>query len=144
LDDLLANLEQKSDTASWVVKPDQLFGKRGKLGLLGISLTSEEVVSWIKDHWHKETEIDTSTGVLHTFLVEPFVPHEKEWYIAIKTNRDGDVLHFSHEGGIEVEENWDTVISLHIPVLETLEEATIIETFGELPKAVVSFVHDLF
>jgi succinyl-CoA synthetase beta subunit len=31
------------------VKPDQLFGKRGKHGLLGIDLTVDEVIAWIKE-----------------------------------------------------------------------------------------------
>ena len=36
-------------------------------------------------------------GTLHTFLIEPFVPHTREYYVAIKTERDHDVIYFSEE-----------------------------------------------
>lgn len=35
--------------------------------------------------------------MLHTFLIEPFVPHAREYYVAIKTERDHDVIYFSVE-----------------------------------------------
>ena len=46
-----------------------------------------------------------------TFIVEPFVPHEQEYYLSIVSERLGSTISFSECGGIEIEENWDKVCS---------------------------------
>ena len=44
------------------------------------------------------------TGTLHTFLCEPFLPHpqDTEFYICIQSGRQGDLIYFTHEGGVDV------------------------------------------
>lgn len=44
------------------------------------------------------------TGILDTFIVEPFVPHEQsdEYYVCINSNREGEEFLFCHEGGVDV------------------------------------------
>ncbi len=101
---------------TYVIKPDQLFGKRGKYGLLGINLDTKKVQEWWKAHHQKEVTIEKQSGKLDTFLVEPFVPHAEEYYIAIKTERNYDEIFFSKNGGVDVEENWDLVQSIKIPL----------------------------
>lgn len=44
-----------------------------------------------------------------TFIVEPFVPHDQEYYLSIVSERLGSSISFSECGGIEIEENWDKV-----------------------------------
>lgn len=44
-----------------------------------------------------------------TFIVEPFVPHDQEYYLSIVSERLGCRISFSECGGIEIEENWDKV-----------------------------------
>lgn len=44
-----------------------------------------------------------------TFIVEPFVPHDQEYYLSIVSERLGSTISFSECGGIEIEENWDKV-----------------------------------
>lgn len=44
-----------------------------------------------------------------TFIVEPFVPHDDEYYLSIVSERLGSTISFSECGGIEIEENWDKV-----------------------------------
>lgn len=44
-----------------------------------------------------------------TFIVEPFVPHDQEYYLSIVSDRLGCTISFSECGGIEIEENWDKV-----------------------------------
>lgn len=80
----------------WVIKPDQLFGKRGKYGLLGVNLSNADIRKWWNDHNQKDATIGKQVGKLTTFLIEPFVPHSEEYYIAIKTERDHDIIYFSH------------------------------------------------
>jgi ATP-citrate lyase beta-subunit len=105
----------------YVAKPDELFGKRGKNGLIFINKDFKEIKKWIKQKMSQETKVIRSTddkgitGTLQTFLIEPFFPHNFELYIAFKTEREYDTLFFSLEGGIEIEENWDKVHSFPIP-----------------------------
>lgn len=80
----------------WVIKPDQLFGKRGKYGLLGVNMNNADIRKWWNDHNQKDVIIGKQEGKLTTFLIETFVPHSEEYYIAIKTERDHDVIYFSH------------------------------------------------
>jgi succinyl-CoA synthetase beta subunit len=101
---------------TWVIKPDQLFGKRGKYGLIGVNLDIQSIRKWWTEHNQKQTTIGKQDGLLTTFLIEPFVPHTEEYYVAIKTERSHDVIYFSTAGGIEVEENWDTVQEMQVPL----------------------------
>ena len=113
-----------------VAKPDMLFGKRGKLGLILFKKEKpgdvkwEDAKEWIKQKMAEETEINGVKGHLTHFLVEPFVPHkpEEEYYVAITTGEDEDIIYMSAFGGIEVEENWDKVKEVRIPITASDEE----------------------
>ncbi len=104
---------------TYVIKPDQLFGKRGKHGLLGVNLDRKQIHEWWKAYNQREVTIGNQLGKLDTFLVEPFVPHTDEYYVAIKTERDYDEIFFSRQWGVDVEENWNLVQSCKIPLVET-------------------------
>ncbi len=113
-----------------VAKPDMLFGKRGKLGLIFFKkekpgdVTWEDAKQWIKQKMTEEVEINGVKGKLTHFLVEPFVPHDQsdEYYVAITTGEDEDIIYMSAHGGIEVEENWDKVVEVKIPITASDEE----------------------
>lgn len=49
-------------------------------------------------------------GPITTFIVEPFIPHNEEYYLNIVSDRLGCSISFSECGGIDIEENWDKVI----------------------------------
>lgn len=83
------------DEKTYIIKPDQLFGKRGKYGLVGVGLSPQEAQDWWNERHNTTATIGKSTGTLHTFLVEDFIPHTEEYYAAIKTERDHDILYFS-------------------------------------------------
>ena len=53
--------------------------------------------------------MDGCVGAINTFIVEPFVPHEQEYYLCIQSNRLGCDISFSEAGGIDIEANWDKV-----------------------------------
>ena len=124
--------------AGYVVKPDELFGKRGKNKLVYIAETKNDVVKWINQKAEKPVTIEQNgkkiTGILNHFIVEPFIAHEEEYYIAIKTNRDYDSLFFSMNGGVDVEENWKEVTEVRIPfVLSNTEiQDSILEPITKL------------
>ncbi|GFY91555.1 ATP-citrate lyase A-2 [Actinidia rufa] len=98
-----------------VVKPDMLFGKRGKSGLVALNLDLTQVALFVKERLGKEVEMGGCKGPITTFIVEPFVPHKEEFYLNIVSKRLGCSLSFSECGGIEIEENWDKVKTIFVP-----------------------------
>jgi len=118
-------------TEKLVVKPDQLFGKRGKHGLIKANASFEEAKKWIKEHMNKETTVGKVTDKLTHFIIEPYIPHKEEYYVAIKSNRDGDTIYFSNHGGVDIESVWDTVAEIQVDVTEDIDK---IDVESKLPK----------
>ncbi|RLN75156.1 hypothetical protein BBJ28_00011184, partial [Nothophytophthora sp. Chile5] len=87
-----------------VVKPDQLIKRRGKANLLLLNATWEEVQNWVWERINKPVQVETVSGVLTHFIVEPFIKHggADEHYVCIVSNRDGEEILFHHEGGVDV------------------------------------------
>ncbi|PKA59589.1 ATP-citrate synthase alpha chain protein 2 [Apostasia shenzhenica] len=119
-----------------VVKPDMLFGKRGKSGLVGLNLDLAQVTSFVKDRIGKEAEIGGCRGPVTTFIVEPFVPHDQEFYLSIVSERLGCSISFSECGGIEVEENWDKIKNVFVPSETLLTSDICAPLTGILPLEV--------
>jgi len=125
-----------------VAKPDMLFGKRGKNNLVLFKVnkpgdvTLEDAAKWIdekrssKQKVYSKFEGDKPVGeakedYLTYFIVEPFTPHseDEEYYIAAASlDENYDVLYMSAHGGMEVEENWDKVTEVKIPIDATDKE----------------------
>jgi len=101
-----------------VVKPDCLFGKRGKHDLVGLNLDYIQTEAFINARMNKVVDMDGTVGKINCFIVEPFVPHDMEFYMCIQTERLGCTLSFSDQGGMEIEDNWDRVRSVTIPTGE--------------------------
>jgi ATP-citrate lyase beta-subunit len=110
-----------------VVKPDQLIGKRGKHGLILLDADLAAVKRWVQERMGKPVTVGPVTGVLDHFIVEPFLPPSKEYYLAIKSDRDGDAIYFSPAGGVDIEENWDRVVSIPVPVATSVEDMPVSE-----------------
>lgn len=87
-----------------VVKPDQLIKRRGKNQLLLLDKPFADIQKWIYSRQGKSTVIDEVKGELSHFLIEPFIPHEPsdEYYLCIRSVREGDEILFYHEGGMDV------------------------------------------
>ena len=143
-----AELLEAAKEKSWlkekalVAKPDMLFGKRGKNGLVLFKdqkpgdVTLEKAAAWIDEKSSSDTEVyfsfdgDTPTGEpsvdrLTHFVVEPFTPHDQseEYYVSATCVGDNDVIYMSAEGGMEVEEGWDEkVTEVAFPITATEEE----------------------
>jgi len=114
-----------------VVKPDMIMGKRGKLGLLLLDADWNGVRKWLKENRGKDVTVGKVTGELTHFLIEPFVKADREYYVAIKSERDGDTIYFSTEGGVDIEENWEHVIQIKI---ETLSDIEGVDIASKLPQ----------
>ena len=109
----LAEKEPWLSSAKLVVKPDMLFGKRGKSGLVALNLDLDQVADFVQQRLGKEVEMGGCKGPITTFIIEPFIPHDQEFYLNIVSERLGCSISFSECGGIEIEENWDKVLLLH-------------------------------
>ncbi len=132
-----------------VAKPDQLFGKRGKHGLLCINTSFDDTWKWINERMNKKTKVGSTEGTLTHFLIEPFTQHSEndEWYVAMKTERETDTIYFSTKGGIFVEENWDKVKSLQIPLgadIEKLDLSPILQDTGDRKTETETFLKHLY
>ncbi|CAF1245211.1 unnamed protein product [Adineta ricciae] len=101
--DLIAN-NRWLESERLVVKPDQLIKRRGKLGLIKGDVAIQGAKDFISETLGKEISIGHTTGKLKHFIIEPYLAHEKtdEMYICIYSNREGEVILFHHEGGIDV------------------------------------------
>jgi len=131
-----SELKEAAKTHAWlnekplVAKPDMLFGKRGKNGLVLFKdakpgdVSLEKAASWIDEKSSSKQKVyfsfdgDTPVGepsedMLTHFIVEPFTPHDQseEYYISATCVGDDDMLYMSAEGGMEVEEGWDEKVT---------------------------------
>lgn len=130
-----------------VAKPDQLFGKRGKHGLLSLNKDWKDTWAWIAERMNRTVTVGKTTGELNTFLIEPFTPHSEdseEFYVAIKAFRDNDTIYLSNKGGIYVEENWEKVKETAVPILSSVDEVKLnMPDFGKRKAQVEEFVRAL-
>ena len=111
-------------TTKLVAKPDQLIKRRGKAGLLALNKGWQEAKVWISEKAGKPQKVrrgfdinlyvcseltwlfkvESITGTLNNFIVEPFLPHPShtEYYVCINSAREGDSILFTHEGGVDI------------------------------------------
>ena len=144
-----------------VAKPDMLFGKRGKNGLVLFKdkkpgdVSLEVAASWIDEQIsHPKTLLSGQHGTLTHFIIEPFTPHseEQEYYISATTVGEDDVLYMSTEGGMEVEDGWEEkVTEVVIPI--NMQDANIdhlvranapVDLPADKKEAFISFAIDFF
>ena len=116
------SIQSIEENRTYVIKPDMLFGKRWKYWLVWVNLDKNSCISWFEEKFQKNMQISWISGNLDVFLIEDFIPHNEEYYISFSAERDFDIVNFSFEGWIDVEENWDTVQLLQIPVFQDLTE----------------------
>ncbi|XP_043707646.1 ATP-citrate synthase alpha chain protein 1 isoform X1 [Telopea speciosissima] len=138
----LAEKEPWVLTEKLVVKPDMLFGKRGKSGLVALNLDFAEVATFVKERLGKEVEMGGCKGPITTFIVEPFVPHNEEFYLNIVSERLGCSVSFSECGGIEIEENWDKVKTIFVPTGTSFTSETCAPLIATLPLEVKDKVEE--
>lgn len=112
-------------TSRLVVKPDMLFGQRGKHDLVGLNLTVAEAEQFVNERVGRIITVEnhgTNTSVTDAvthFICERFVPHTDEYYLSIQSNREFTTIALSHKGGIHIEENWSLVREFNVPVGDT-------------------------
>lgn len=139
----LEDINMLDTNTKYVIKPDMLFGKRGKRWLVGINLSPEECKEWLKKYLWKAENIDGVDGTLEVFLAEPMIDIQHEYYLSFAQSRDGDLITFSLDGGVDIEENWDTTKQYHIPVNQNVEQSEL-ESLIPWDTVLQKFILQLF
>ncbi|KAL0447141.1 UNVERIFIED_CONTAM: ATP-citrate synthase alpha chain protein 1 [Sesamum latifolium] len=138
----LVDKEPWLSSTKLVVKPDMLFGKRGKSGLVALNLDLAGVAAFVKDRLGKEVEMGGCRGPITTFIVEPFIPHNEEFYLNIVSDRLGCGISFSECGGIEIEENWDKVKTIFVPTGESFTSELCASLLATLPLEIKGVIEE--
>ncbi|KII84583.1 hypothetical protein PLICRDRAFT_45956 [Plicaturopsis crispa FD-325 SS-3] len=139
-------------TTKLVAKPDQLIKRRGKAGLLALNKTWDEAKPWIAERAGKPQKVESITGTLNNFIVEPFLPHPShtEYYVCINSGREGDSILFTHEGGVEVGDvdakalKLDILVGKPFPSRATIASTLLTHVPAEKKETLVDFLVRLY
>ncbi len=129
-----------------VAKAHEAMGSRFKLGLVKVGLDLKGAVAAAKEMLGRQVGSITVTQV----IVSEMVPHKDEYYVAVKSTREGSEVLAANCGGIEVESNWDRVKKLQVDVGEKPSEAALEKLAkdagfsGGLVKKVAEFAGKMF
>jgi len=144
--------DQLAQTNDWiqkgklVAKAHEALGSRFKLGLVKVGLDLAGAKAAVREMLGRQVGSITVSQV----IVSEMVPHKEEFYVALKSTREGADVLIANCGGIEVESNWDRVkrLSLEIgtiPSPDALEKLAQEAGFsGRLAKKVADFAGKLF
>ncbi|KAF9041490.1 citrate synthase-like protein [Panaeolus papilionaceus] len=135
-----------------VAKPDQLIKRRGKAGLLSLNKTWDESRDWIAQRAGKPQKVESVTGTLNNFIVEPFLPHPSntEYYVCITSAREGDSILFTHEGGVDIGDVDAKALVLNLPVTqpfpsrETIANTLLTHVPAEKKETLIDFLIRLY
>lgn len=87
-----------------------------------------------------QVEMGGCKAPITTFIVEPFVPHDQEYYLSIVSERLGSTISFSECGGIEIEENWDKVKTVFLPTEKAMTPDACAPLIATLPLEVRLYI----
>jgi len=107
-----------------VVKAHEAIGGRFKLGLVKIGLNLEEAIAASREMIGAKI----GTAEVRQVIVAEMLEHDAEFYVSIIGNKDGAELLISKHGGVDIEDNWNSVRRIQIP----LDENPSIERLTEL------------
>ncbi|MBI4378454.1 MAG: hypothetical protein HY578_05090 [Nitrospinae bacterium] len=109
--------------SEYVVKAHGNFKGRGKLGLVKVGLSPGDAIRDAKKMLFHQVNIDGHPILISEVLIEEKVNTKKEYYLAFQSVRDGTDILFSVKGGIEIEENWDSIHTYTISLKGVNEHA---------------------
>lgn len=126
-------------TERLVVKPDCLFGQRGKNDLVGLNLTWPDAEAFIRARMGREVTVKAGvSGPVDCFVVEPFVPHDDEYYLCVQSHRLDTEVSFCPAGGVDIEDNWDKLRSVRLPAGTDFSAANNADLDGALAPLVAA------
>ncbi|MDC4205608.1 MAG: hypothetical protein MPW14_23130 [Candidatus Manganitrophus sp.] len=95
-----------------VVKAHEAIGSRMKLGLVKVGLELDAARKASSEMLGKDLNGMTISQV----IISEMIQHKEEFYLAVKSVREGAELLLASVGGIEVESNWEKVKRIAIPL----------------------------
>lgn len=144
--DHLATANKWMNDGRLVAKAHEAIGSRMKLGLVKVDLDLKGAIASTKEILgHK-----VGTMTISQVIISEMVPHEVEYYLAVKSTREGADILMANFGGIEVESRWSemkrtTVEVGDVPSIEQLEKLAKEAGFkGDLIGKVAQFAKKLF
>lgn len=145
-------LEQLAQANDWlnssplVVKAHEALGSRFKLGLVKVGLDLNGAKAAAKEMLGRTV----GTLTIREVIVSEAVDHSEEYYVAVKSTRDGADVMVANCGGIEVESNWDRVKRCSVVVGDAPSDAALEALAkdagfsGELITKMADFARKLF
>ncbi|PIO47009.1 MAG: ATP citrate lyase [[Chlorobium] sp. 445] len=106
-----------------VVKAHEAIGGRFKLGLVKLNLDLNGAIQAAQEMLGKHVQ-DISVSQV---LVAEMLEHDEEYYLCVRSIREGAEILLSKHGGVEIEEHWDTVKRLIVPIDSTPSHTQLIE-----------------
>ncbi|KAG6498928.1 hypothetical protein ZIOFF_038681 [Zingiber officinale] len=119
-----------------------LFGKRGKSGLVALNLDLSQATQFVNERLGKEVEMGGCKAPITTFIIEPFVLHDQEYYLSIVSERLDCTISFSECGGIEIEEDWDKVKTVYLPTEKAMTDEACAPLVASLPLEIRGIIGD--
>jgi succinyl-CoA synthetase beta subunit len=106
-------IDSLTGDGTYVVKIDAGVKKRGKKGLLAVNIATSGLQVAAEELFQKGYE---------RVVIEPFLAHEAdtERYLSIELVRDGARVLHSEKGGVDIEDNADSIENHLVPLEETL------------------------
>jgi len=144
--DQLAKANDWIRSGKLVAKAHEALGSRFKLGLVKVGLDAAGAKAAVREMLGRQVGSLTVSQV----IVSEMVPHKEEYYVAVKSTREGSEVLVANCGGIEVESNWDRVKHLPVevgasPSIEALERLAKDAGFsGPLARKVAEFAKKMF
>ncbi|HET6466165.1 MAG TPA: ATP citrate lyase citrate-binding domain-containing protein [Nitrospiria bacterium] len=114
-------LDQAASNGTWltesrlVVKAHEAIGSRMKQGLVKVDLDWSGAKQAAKEMLGKGLGGGMTVSQV---IVSEMIPHKDEYYISVKSTREGAELLLANVGGIEIESNWERIQKLPIPIGE--------------------------
>jgi ATP-citrate lyase beta-subunit len=142
----LSEVNEWLKQATLVVKAHEALGSRFKLGLVKVGLDLKGAVAAAKEMLGRQVGSITVSQV----IVSEMIAHKEEYYVSVKSTREGTDVLVANCGGIEVESNWDRVKKLPVevgakPSNDALEKLAKDAGFtGGLTKKVADFAGKMF
>ncbi len=129
LDTDIASLD---DSTNYIIKVDQGIKKRGKQGLIRLGVSKSEA---------KQAVEELAQKGFTRFIAETVVPHDdqEERYVSFESTREGIVIHYSEHGGVDIEDNPDS-IEVHTTESVPLPQELIYTVTSVMQEQHLSFV----
>ncbi|MBI5637597.1 MAG: ATP citrate lyase [Nitrospinae bacterium] len=144
--DTLAAANPWMTNTKMVAKAHEALGGRFKLGLVKMNLDLAGVKAAAKEILAREVDGMKITQVIVAEMVE----HTEEYYLCVKSVREGAEILMAKFGGIEVESNWDKVQRNFVEVGEKSAPGQCTELAkrcgftGDIAQKMAACAHSLF